>query len=158
MTRINQFIRAFFAKVSEEDKKYVKKYLTEAGQELFFQMAIFDEAHAIAVAKTIEKFNCQGDKDFLIRIALLHDVGRRNVKIFDKVFAVIANAVSKKFAMFLSKYFHSLYIYYNHPQIGAKLLLSAGFIEESKIIKLHHENIKNPPEALKLLQLADSMN
>ena len=158
MNRVKQFFRALFAKISCEDREYVKKHLPQAGQKLFFKMAVFDEAHAIAVAKTIETFKYNGDKEFLIRLALLHDIGRTNVGIFDKVFAVLLNDLSKKLAIFLSKYLRSLYVYYNHPQIGAELLRNAGFEAEAKIIERHHENIKNPPEELKLLQLADNIN
>lgn len=158
MTRARQFLRAVFAKITKEDREYIKKYLNDNGQRLFFEMAIFDQAHAIMVAKTIETFDYEGNRDFLARIALLHDVGRRGVSVFDKVFCVLINAVSKKLAKTLSKYFHSLHIYYNHPQIGAELLKNVGFTREAEIILHHHENMKNPPRELVLLQKADELN
>ncbi|MBP3723559.1 MAG: hypothetical protein J6I62_09950, partial [Selenomonadaceae bacterium] len=98
MTRAGQFFRAVFAKVTEEDREYIKKYLPQKGEKLFFETAVFDQAHALSVARTIETFDYAGDKDFLIRLALLHDVGRRNISVFDKVFCVLMNAVSEKFA------------------------------------------------------------
>lgn len=158
MTRIRQFFRAFFAVVTEKDRDFVKKHLSKSGEKLFFEMAVFDQYHALAVAKTIANFNYLGDREFLIRLALLHDVGRRNTSIFDKVFAVLFNAVSKKFALFLSKYFRFLYVYYNHPQIGANLLKNAGFAKEAEIICHHHENVENPSIELMLLKQADDMN
>lgn len=157
MTRVKQFFKAIFAKITDEDKLYIKKYLSPAGEKLFFDMAVFDQAHALSVARTIATFDYNGDKDFLIRLALLHDVGRKNVSILDKVFCVLINAFSKKFAKFLSNYIHSLSVYYNHAQIGAELLQEAGFEEESKIICYHHEKKSEPIELL-LLKKADNMN
>lgn len=158
MTRAGQFFRAVFAKVTEEDREYVKKYLPQKGEKLFFEAAVFDQAHALSVARSIEEFEYAGDKDFLIRLALLHDVGRRNISVFDKVFCVLMNAVSEKFAKKLAKYVRSLYIYYNHPEIGAKLLKDAGLKKEAEIIRLHHTDTENAPVELVLLKRADSMN
>ena len=160
MTRAGQFFCAVFAKVTEEDRDYVKQHLNDKGQALFFAMAEFDQAHALRVAKTIEGFEFYGEREFLVRLALLHDVGRRaeNVGVLGKVFAVLINGFSVKLGKYLSRYFRFLYIYYNHPQIGAKLLKDAGFIQESEIIRLHHENVLNPTEELSLLKRADEMN
>ena len=158
MTRAGQFFRAVFAKVTEEDREYIKKYLPQKGEKLFFETAVFDQAHALSVARSIEEFEYAGDKDFLIRLALLHDVGRRNISVFDKVFCVLMNAVSEKFAKKLAKYVRSLYIYYNHPEIGAKLLKDAGLKKEAEIIRLHHTDTENAPVELVLLKRADSMN
>lgn len=158
MTRAGQFFRALFAKVTESDKEYVKKYLPQKGEKLFFEMATFDQAHALAVARSIETFDYAGDKNFLIRVALLHDVGRTNVSIFDKVFCVLIDAFSKKIAKKLAIHLRPLYVYYNHPQIGAELLKCAGFTREAEIIRMHHTKAENAPVELLLLQKADSMN
>ncbi|MBR3723388.1 MAG: HD domain-containing protein [Selenomonadaceae bacterium] len=160
MTRAGQFFRAVFAKITDEDKDYAKKYLNDKGESLFFAMAEFDQAHALAVARTIEKFEYSGEREFLVRLALLHDVGRRKAdsSVFGKVFAVLINGFSKKIGRYLSKYFRFLYIYYNHPQIGAKLLTEAGFVKEAEIIRLHHESVLNQSKELSLLKKADEMN
>lgn len=158
MTRAGQFFRAVFAKITDSDKEYIKKNLPQKGEKLFFEMATFDQAHALAVARTIKTLDYAGDMNFLIRVALLHDVGRTNVSVLGKVFCVLMNAISKKLAKKLAKYLRSLYVYYNHPQIGAELLKAAGFTKEAEIIRLHHTDTENAPVELVLLKKADDMN
>lgn len=158
MTRAKQFFNALFAKITEDDKAYVKKRLNEAGEKLFYDMEVFDQAHSLAVARTIEKFEYKGDREFLIRLALLHDVGRKNISVFDKVFFVLIKKASDKLTEKLSNYFSSLHTCENHPQIGAELLKNAGFDKEAEIIKYHHKNIDEPSVELLLLQKADSLN
>jgi len=158
MTRIKQFFNAIFAKITDEDKAYVKKHLNEAGEKLFYGMKVFDQAHSIAVARTIETFDYEGDRNFLIRLALLHDVGRKNINVFDKVFFVLISKASIKLTKKLSNYFTSLYVCLNHAKISAELLKSAGFDIEAEIVRYHHEGEFNPSVELMLLMRADNLN
>ncbi len=158
MTRAKQFFNAIFAKIDDADRAYIKKHLNEAGAKLFYGMEVFDQAHSLAVARTIETFDYQGDLEFLIRLALLHDIGRKNISVFDKVFFVLINKASVRLTKKLSNYFPSLYVCLNHAKIGAEILKDAGFLREAEIVGYHHEDIDKPNTELLLLKKADSKN
>ena len=78
--RVKQFFKALTAKISAEDGKYISAHLNADEQKLFFAMSIPDQFHSLQVAYTIERFVIEDkkniDRNFLIRCALLHDVGR----------------------------------------------------------------------------------
>ncbi len=164
--RIKQFFRAISAKLTIDDKKYISTHLSPKEQKLFFAMDVVDQYHSIRVAYTIERFvieDSQGiDKEFLIRCALLHDIGRvkGDMSTFGKVFVVLISAVSKNFADKLERNGnHMIYIYRHHAEIGAKKLQDIGLYREAKIIAKHH----SPPSdddsrELKLLRIADDKN
>ena len=164
--RIKQFFRAISAKLSADDNIYISTHLSPAEQKLFFAMDVVDQCHSLRVAYTIERFvieDTQGvDRDFLIRCALLHDIGRvkGDMSLFGKVFVVLVSAFFPSFADSLElKGSHLLYIYRHHAEIGAKKLQDIGLYKEAKIIARHHSpSADSDPRELKLLRIADDKN
>ena len=174
MNRVGQFFRAMGARLTEEDLCYIRKHLPPEGQTLFFRMNLADQYHALRVAHTAEALADQRaerpDREFLIRCALLHDVGRtrEDMGVFGKVFAVLMHSfapnASKRWARKGKRHIyeypgHVMHVYYHHPAIGAELLEEAGFLEEAAVVRFHHR----PPEAgdslvLQILRKADEMN
>ena len=166
LKRVRQFYRALTADISIEDQKYLMAHLKPNEQELFFKMGLIDQFHSLQVAYTIERLiieDKQGvDREFLIRCALLHDIGKINVKtsVWDKVFAVLVTTFFPRLADELElKGNRTIYIYRNHAELGGQKLQQMGMIQEAKIIARHH----SPPRAddskeLKLLRLADEEN
>ena len=137
-------------------------------------MTLSDQYHAFRVAKTSEQLAAAADSTvnnhLLIRCALLHDIGRQkgDMGIAGKVFAVLIHIFSRGCAMKWGKYNpnllgkdprHILYVYYHHPEIGAKFLRAAGLEAEAAIVAAHHRHTapKDPPELI-LLRQADNMN
>lgn len=54
---------------------------------------------------------------------------------------------------------YSIYIYYNHAQIGADKLSAAGLEEVANIVRYHHDlPCKGDSEELNILRLADELN
>lgn len=164
--RSRQFFRALFAEVTAEDGKYISAHLNGAEQKLFFAMSKIDQAHSLRTAYTIEKFIIEDkkgvDRKFLIRCALLHDIGRvkGDLGIFGKVFAVLIITFAPNFADKLERRGnHSIYIYRHHAEIGARKLQKLNLYREAKIIARHHSAPKpDDPKELKLLRLADEEN
>ena len=167
MNRVGQFFRAVGARLTEEDLRYIGAYLPSEAQGLFFCMSRADQCHALHVARTAEAM-AEGepvDREFLIRCALLHDVGRtkKDMGVPGKVLAVLLHALapemSRAWAGKGAWPGHILHVYYHHPEIGAEKLEKAGFPEEADIVRFHHR----PPQmgdlpALRILREADERN
>lgn len=164
--RAKQFFRALTAEVSAEDGKYISAHLDGAEQKLFFAMSKVDQCHSLRTAYTIERLvieDKQGvDKEFLIRCALLHDIGRvkGDMSIAGKIFAVLIVEFAPNFADKLERRGNrAIYIYRHHAEIGARKLQKLKLYREAKIIAKHHSPPKpDDPKELKLLRLADEEN
>ncbi len=161
--RAKQFFRAACAKISAEDEIYISRHLSDEERKLFFAMSTVDQAHCLNTAHTIEKIAGEGtDKNFLIRCALLHDVGRvkGDMSIAGKIFCVLVHTFSPKLADKLEiRGNREIYVYRHHAELGAEKLQKIGLLKESEIVAAHHspEKIDDPPE-LKLLRSADEQN
>ena len=164
--RVKQFFRAISAKLTADDNNYISSHLSSKEQKLFFAMDVVDQYHCLHVAYTLERFVIEDshgvDRNFLIRCALLHDIGRvkGDMSLFGKVFVVLISAFLPSFADSLErKGSHLLYIYRHHAEIGAKKLQDIGLYKEAKIIAKHHSRpTMNDPNELKLLRIADDKN
>ncbi len=164
--RVKQFFRAMTAKVTPEDGKYISAHLSPEEQELFFAMSVEDQCHSLKTAYTIERLvieDKQGiDREFLIRCALLHDVGRvaGDISTLGKVFTVLVSDIAPGFADSLElKGNKQIYIYRHHAEIGGRKLQQLGLFREAKIVAKHHAPPSpDDPYELKLLRLADSEN
>ena len=164
--RVKQFFRAITARVTQEDRAYISTHLNSDEQKLFFAMSIPDQNHSLHVAYTIERLVIDDkkniDKKFLIRCALLHDIGkvRGDMSIVGKIFTVLVTSLAPSFANKLEKNGNRwIYIYRHHAEIGARKLQKIGLYRESKIIAKHHSPQKNDdPQELKILRLADEEN
>lgn len=170
--RVRQFVSAIKAQVTEEDREFVAQWLNEREQKLFFALSIPDQCHAIRTAKTMakllakEKTPC--DERLAFRVALLHDIGRRKTDMgtSGKVVSVLVRSVFPKKSRSWGKrnqrrkgIRHMLYVYYEHPRIGAEMLQAIGCCKEAEIIRRHHEApTAGEPSELRLLRIADELN
>lgn len=176
--RIFQFYRAMTAKLTRQDRRWVRSRLPQRALPLFFAMHRVDQYHALHVARTAlelledlpaEKQN-NVSQPFLMRCALLHDVGRvrGDLDIWGKVFCVLMMhflpALAKKMECVKAehiwqKFGHALYVYEHHADIGAKKLRAIGLNAEAEIILRHHRlpRVDDPIE-LTLLRIADDRN
>ena len=175
--RIHQFIRALCGRMGQEGHLFVRSYLSLAERDLFYAMHAADQYHAFRVALTArELYTKRGDMNsdeyiLLIRCALLHDIGRvkGEADVWGKVLAVL----SYRFIPSVIPYFiqrkgsngisgrigRALYIYADHPYIGADKLRVIGDIREAGVIQFHQK--KPAPEdslVLALLKIADARN
>ena len=161
--RVKQFFQALTAKVTPDDGKYLEKHLNTDEQKLFFAMSTIDQSHCLKTAYRIERLVIDGkqgvDKEFLIRCALLHDIGRvdGDLTLTGKIFAVMVTGIFPQFARNLElKGNKWIYVYRHHAEIGGRKLQKLGLFREAKIIAKHHSPPSpSDPYELKLLRLAD---
>ena len=154
------------AQVTAEDGQYISTHLDGAEQKLFFAMSTADQCHSLRTAYTIERLVIEDkkniDREFLIRCALLHDIGRvkGDMSIAGKIFAVLIVTFAPNFADKLERRGNrAIYIYRHHAEIGARRLQKLNLYREAKIIAKHHSAPKDDdPKELKLLRIADEEN
>ena len=177
LNRIHQFYQAISADMTDVELAYVKRRLEGKERDLFFSMGVMEQVHAYNVARTVENLlkkkewvSLEPRREFLLRLALLHDVGKEkgDLNLLLKVMTVLLDEIMPFYAKKLAikgelapkgTLQHALYIYYHHAEIGARKLLEVGCNEEAFIIADHHkEDTEKDTLALKLLRLADQLN
>ncbi|MDD7796012.1 HD domain-containing protein [Clostridium sp. 'White wine YQ'] len=166
--RIKQFMWAIESIYKDIDDEYIKKYLDEDEKRLFQLLKKSDKQHSIRVAKDaleyIEDSNnvIQNlDKEKIVKIALLHDIGKieRPLNVIEKSLIVILDKVtSGKISRYSN--FKIIDIYYNHPEKGYEILkLNKKYdVEFLKVIEEHHHKIKTSNEILEIIKYCDNKN
>jgi len=174
MKRVEQFLTAIMAKISTEDMDFIARHLNVKEALLFWKMSLPDQRHALNVTYTavaIATGRSDIDKSALFKAALLHDVGRArgDLSIIDKVITVFLDKYNSDKARDWSRFGrggkldnirHALFIYYNHPAIGAALLKECGACDKViNLVQSHHlDEVPGDPLELIILRQADSLN
>ena len=160
--RVKQFCRAVTAKVDSADRRYVERYLPPEAAKLFYAMSTVDQRHALNVAHSLERLldGTDTERDFMLRVALLHDVGRvrGDMGIIGKVAAVLLAEFAPRLANFFAAKTNFMHVYFHHAEIGAAKLKALGFVDEAAIIALHHTSSADESVELCLLKQADELN
>lgn len=158
--RIKQFYLSLTAKVSEYEKRFVSAYLKSEEEKLFFKLQVWEQKHCINVASDINNSVIDQDKDYLIRLALLHDIGKIQVKVnpFDKALMVILDKLTKSKLKDYTQY-KKINNYYHHGEIGSELLRKIDDYDEVFLgrIKNHHCKLTDD-KLLMILQKWDNRN
>lgn len=159
--RIKQFFWSITAKMSIEELNYVKDYLTNYQYELFLRLSTQEQKHSFKVAKDVQnecrKLNI--DKEELIKVALLHDIGKiyRRLNVIDKSILVLGDKITRGKIRSINN-INKVEVYFNHGSIGFELLKDSGISERSLyLIKNHHNDFINDDD-LKILMKCDSKN
>ena len=171
--RIKQFYFACRAEIKDEDFKIIEENLTLEEQKLFLNMSIQDQFHSIKVFNTIVKIAKEYENVDVItlkKLALLHDVGRKDkdLSTFDKIITVLLYNFCPEIARNIAKFGrgnkiknirHAIYIYLNHPEIGAMLIKNLGNNNIAEIVAKHHQKFDvNESLELYILKRADNEN
>ncbi|WP_234124802.1 HD domain-containing protein [Clostridium hydrogenum] len=160
--RIKQFYNYMTANVDAEDKMYLDKCLNTDERNLFDKLSVHEQKHSINVAKDVENIcdkNSMNSSN-LVKAALMHDIGKLKAKmnIIEKSIIVILDNISKGRIKRFTK-LEKIYVYYNHPDDGAKILEELN--ENSRILYLirnhHNKSIKDDLE-LSILKICDDRN
>ncbi len=172
--RIKQVAQALRARITPADRAFIGGFLTQREQVMFYGMCVQDQFHCLRVAIDIMRLavgRSDVDPRFLVRCALLHDVGRRwvDVRTWDKMVAVLFHyfmpGQSKRWAKeghgsILDNLRHALHVCYYHSWRGVELLQKIGTEPELlEIVNSHHQPAApEDPVALQLLRQADDLN
>ena len=155
--RMQQFIKAITATVGKEEREWVKEYLTKEECILFFKLKVYEQRHCIDVAKILEeRTNSQKE---MIRLGLLHDIGKIVYPLnpIQKGVMVLLDQITKGSIKRCSQS-KMVKCYYEHPNLGYKLLKEMGDYNEvflGKIKNHHNQNIQDLD--LNLLQEVDDL-
>lgn len=175
--RCRQFFHALFAKPQAEEITWARSLLSSQEMALFLAMNSIDQCHALRVAHTaaqkaeaLPETLLPTQKKFLLRLALLHDVGRKrgDLGLWGKVAMVLLDAYLPKVLHAWAKrgaqgqrgkHFQMAHVYCHHAEIGYHLLKNIGDNAEAEVIRYHH----HAPQAgdslyLNLLRAADEEN
>lgn len=166
--RIKQFFAALFAKLTNEDEKYIRSLLNAEEYCLFDEMSTGDRYHSLKVSRLLGELSPPDcDEKFLRRLGLLHDIGRdgKSVGTLGKVFFVLVRAFLPSLLdkaredKTKNDILHLLYVCKEHPKLSEKKLRNIGDDKEASIIAKHHEREREDDEIeLKLLRIADEAN
>lgn len=165
--RIKQFYWALESLIKKDDFIMLNRYLNESQLNLFMKMSKAERQHSIRVRQSainyINDKNILGiDKDKMSKCALLHDIGKSQVKlnIFQKSIIIIINKITLGNFLKYNKV-KRINNYYNHPEIGAELLknLNESDLDIIKCVEQHHRE-KNVEENiyLQILMICDNWN
>ncbi|HEY8345304.1 MAG TPA: HD domain-containing protein [Bacillota bacterium] len=157
-------------RLSRYDQVFVKSYLNEAGQFLFNQMSVADQAHSIRVARYIIDEVAVGkdiNLDCLVQAALLHDVGKVKGEI-GRINRILVGIIRRFFPRKREQWGrrdktsalrYALYVDAIHPSRGGYMAESMGINPQVvALIKRHHDpdSAEDDTPELSLLKLADA--
>jgi hypothetical protein len=160
VSRVRQFLAAVRARVSDEDMAVLEQHLDSSQRDLFREMSPIDQRHCIDVFKTLLR---QGHSDSdLLQAALLHDVGKRGIRLWHRVASVLLEAfwpiLLEKLAVNCPQsWLYGFYIYQHHADLSAELAKRSGCSPSVvELIRGHHDPAEN--ECAKALWDADQLN
>jgi len=87
---VRRFLCALKARVDPAERQVITDKLTPAQQRLFWAMMVEDQRHSLDVFYALQRRGCQ-DRDLLLA-ALLHDVGKGQVRLWQRVLYVLLRA------------------------------------------------------------------
>lgn len=122
--RARQFFAALRPRISDEELDEARVYLDEGLWPLFESMALPDRRHCLDVFQALRRQG-HADRD-LLTAALLHDVGKENIRLWQRVAYVLLEALSPRLPERLSGGLAALH---RHAQRGAVLAAAAGASE-----------------------------
>jgi hypothetical protein len=177
--RSRQFFGALRARLEEEERAEVAAHLTSAEQHLFYSMDLRDQRHALDVFCVLKS---GGHRDAsLLAAALLHDVGKGPIRLWQRVAFILLRAMSPRLLRRLASgdgppagggsafgrgWRGALARSLDHAERGAALAEAAGSTAETvRLIRLHRSPTSassaepaGDDVALALLQAADEAN
>jgi putative nucleotidyltransferase with HDIG domain len=175
INRIKQVISALTACILPEDEAFVALHLNKEEQNLFWNMNLPDQRHALNVAYAAGRMAqvrpgaC--NQEVAVKCALLHDVGKvsGDVSTADKIIAVLAHHVCptwvERWGQFgrgsrLENLRHAFFIYFHHAERSAALLtdIHTGKLMVT-IVRNHHKvPAEDDPPELAVLRAADRLH
>lgn len=162
ISRVKQFYLYFFDKMINEDYIYISKYLNDYEISIFKKLSKEDQKHCVRVAYEIENKcneNENLNKDRLIKIALLHDIGKIKCKlnVIDKSLLVLLDFITRGN---IKKYSNikKVNTYFNHGEDGYKILKDREYDEDFLDTIKNHHNKKIKNDELNIIRLCDDIN
>jgi putative nucleotidyltransferase with HDIG domain len=159
--RSGQFFRGFRWALCPDEIHVVRSLLTDREVLLFTAMQGRDRRHSMDMVRWLERHALSMPSDTLLAAALLHDVGKGSLIVWDRVAFVLLGAVSQRLRRWLGRedgwrWQHALWRLEHHARIGAEMLTAAG--TDPRVVELvgrHKDAWAGDDEELRLLMAAD---
>jgi hypothetical protein len=157
---VRQFFGALRPHVEPQEREDAYRWLNHGEQELFESMMLRDQQHGIIVYRRVRDVT-SGDDAALFAAALLHDCGKGEVSMWQRIAHVcLGGHLSSVEARIASVDGHgwrrAMYRLRYHPDIGAELAASADSDPETvRLIRAQEHEAPDP--RLAILQAADNM-
>ncbi|HZP25881.1 MAG TPA: HD domain-containing protein [Dehalococcoidia bacterium] len=150
--RTRQFLGALRPRVSAAELEDAKRFLGPQLFALFSSMMLRDQRHSLDVFRLLDDQGCH-DNDVLAA-ALLHDVGKGRVRLWERVVYVLAGALARPLQSRLGNGAKRLR---DHAAIGAVQVAAAGASPQLvRLVAEHEDRQLSPSDApLRLLRSAD---
>ncbi|MDV3429288.1 MAG: HDIG domain-containing protein [Bacillota bacterium] len=154
--RIRQFLICIFSSLNSQDIEYIDNKLDIDIKDIFLKLSKYEKKHSILVAQAVEK-EFKNDPD-LAKAALLHDIGKTkyHINIIQKSLLVLFDRLTKgKLKKITGN--KSIYIFYNHGQMGYDILKNSGYNERILFIVKNHHNKNISSDDLRIIRKFDDM-
>jgi hypothetical protein len=159
-SRVKQFLAAVRARVSDDESAVLEQHLDLSQRDLFRAMSPIDQRHCLDVFYNLLR---QGHSDpDLLRAALLHDIGKRGIRLWHRVAGVLLEAfwpvlLEKLAVNHPQSWLYGFYIYRYHADLSAELAERSGCSPSAvELIRRHHTPSEN--EQAKVLWDADRLS
>lgn len=165
--RVRQFFINVTDRMNKNDIDYVIERLNDKEKELFFKLLKSEQKHSVRIATEIENLidskeirdeYLVSNKQKLIKVALLHDVGkaRKRLNVIDKsIIVILAKITNQKLKNI--EFSKKVKCYYFHSEYSYELL--EDIMEDKEIlyiIKNHHNDIDD--KLINFFQAVDDKN
>jgi hypothetical protein len=153
-----RFLRALTARVHPAERQIIAAHLTPAQQRLFWAMMVQDQRHSLDVFYALQRHGCQ-DEDVLLA-ALLHDVAKGPVRLWQRVVYVLLQAVSPRLLDRLARpngsgWRQAMASLRDHGPRGAALAAEAGASPAVAGLIRHHQRADGSDRRAALLLTAE---
>jgi hypothetical protein len=159
--RSGQFFRGFRWALAPEEIRTVSSLLTERELLLFTAMQGRDRRHSMDMVRWVARHAPEAATDDLLAAALLHDVGKGSLIVWDRVAFVLLGAVSPSLRRWAGRpdgwrWQRALWRLEHHAGLGAEMLAAAGTRPRVRdLVARHKDASAGGDEALALLMAAD---
>ncbi|MFB0533840.1 MAG: HD domain-containing protein [Anaerolineae bacterium] len=147
VSRVRQFLAALRARVSADEMAVLQRYLAPSQRDLFRAMSPIDQRHCLNVFNNLLRRG-HTDPD-LLRAALLHDVGKRGIRLWHRVAGVLLEAfwptlLDKLAVNRPQSWLYGFYVYQYHADLSAELAERSGCSPSVvELIRGHHTPSEN---------------
>lgn len=156
--RVRQFFGALRPRVSAEQRAEAYGYLNDAQRAVFESMTPRDQQHGVDVLRRVRS-SAAGDDSALFVASLLHDCGKGDVRLWQRVAYVLLAAVAPWLLKRISLedgrgWRNALWRLLHHPELGARIVAATG-ADPDTVRMIREQDATEPDARLALLQAAD---